>query len=256
MAETSIRFDGQQLQRAIIAAIPLAGSKRIFAKASTRVAFAARKSVMAKLPEIFDRPTRFTINSIRVTPAKQDDLQSIVYISDDAAKGISPRKYLGPEIQGGGRGPKRSERALQLKGMMRPDQSLMPAEKLPLDQFGNVSGPTMKRILSRLAALGEQGYSANVSKATKAKLRKAGLTVQKTGTDYFIAKDKGSGEPLGIWQLVQKGQVKPALIFTDRRPAYRTRFPFVATVMAVYQSEWPRQARRAIHEIREASGSL
>lgn len=226
--------------------------------ALTTTAAAARRDIMEKLPAVFDRPTRFTLNSIRYMPARDlsgeaepRGLQASVYISDDAPKGVSPRRYLGPEIAGGVRGFKRSERALAAKGMMRPDQQWVPGSAAQLDQFGNLPGPAMVRILSRLSAFGEQGYSANLSLATRKHLARLGQAVRATGADVFIAHSKRDGAPLGVWQLQSRGVVRPLLIFTDRRPTYHPRFGFHDLVAESAAAHWPGEMMKAFYRALE-----
>ena len=151
--------------------------------------------VRKKLPSIFDRPIPFTVSSVRYGKATRSDLRSRVYISDDAPKGLSPRKYLKAEIEGGVRGDKRSERALKAAGLMQSGQQVVPGRGMELDRFGNVPGPTMVRILSRIAAFGQQGYSANASEKTKKKLARAKMAARRGGTDFFVAHAKRGGEP-------------------------------------------------------------
>jgi hypothetical protein len=258
MIEFSVDTAGLlRMEKALLAlsekALPTA-----MAKTLTRLAVGARSAVMEKLPTVFHRPTPFTQNSIRYQVATRETLQAMVYISDDAAKGISPRKYLFPEIEGGGRNYKRSEKALIAKGMMRPDQHIVPARGIDLDAFGNVSGPLMTRILSRLSAFGEMGYAANASDRTKRKLKRQGLAShrvadvdgrrQADGTNYFIARSKGDREPLGVYQLIAKGKVVPVLYFVNRDPRYQVRFPFIEMVNAYCHANFEREMIRAVGE--------
>lgn len=249
-----IKFDGVAAERGLLKAIGDQKRREVMASALSKVAGLARQRVMDRMggahghAAIFDRPTPFTVHSIRYHPASGETLQAEVYISDDAAKGISPRKYLRPEIEGGARNVKRSERALIAAGDMLSDQSLVPSRQFPLDRFGNVPGPTMVKILSRIKAFGEVGYAANANKRTTKRLQKLGVTIHKqTGTDYFVAKGH-SGRPLGVWQVVSRGEVRPVLIFTDKQPTYRARFPFVDLVMDVFNRYWTVEVVRALTE--------
>lgn len=242
-----IRFDGTALERALQKAIGEDARKAALAQAATRVAGVARKAVVERLPEVFDRPTSYTLHSIRYAPATPDRCVASVYISDDANRGLSPRKYLGPEIGGGPRGYKRSERALQIRGIMRPGQYLEPAEGLPLDAHGNVRGSLMLRILSRIGGLTEAGFAANASATTRRKLKKNGPTVKQTGTDYFVANSHADhGLPFGIYRIVGKGRVRPMFIFANKAPDYRARFHFSAMVERIVRSRFAEHMRRAL----------
>ena len=215
--------------------------------ALTRTVAATRRDLIAEMPKIFADPTPFTVNSVRYAPSQNQEAS--VYISDDAAKGISPRKYLGPEIEGGARGIKRGERVLMAAGMMNKGQWLVPGRSAPIDTYGNIPGPKMVQILSRVGAFGQQGFAANASKATKARLRKAGLAVKSTGTNFFVAHTKSGGEPLGVWEIVSSGVVRPVLVFTNKRPNYQVRFHFHAFVEKYAAAHWTKEMEDAFQHL-------
>jgi hypothetical protein len=225
MLEVSIKFDIKGMERALLANVGEQARRRAIGTALTRVAVAAREEVKAQLPKVFDKPTPFTVGSVRYQPASEHSLVSGVYISDDANRGLSPRKYLGPEMRGGLRNNKGTERVLMNAGLMARAQQIVPSVKEPLDDFGNMPGSRFVTILSRLKAFDETGFLANASERTKkrlAKAKRAAATANKT--DFFVGHSKRGGEPLGIWQLIGRGQVRPVLIFANRLPTYRPRF--------------------------------
>lgn len=248
MIQMSMTNNFQLLERTMMAlSRDLTGKAAVVAL--TRTATQARRDVMAELPRVFDRPTSFTINSIRYQMASRDQPEATVYISDDAAKGLSPRKYLGPEIEGGPRGRKRSERALTSIGAMQAGQWLVPGSGMTLDKYGNVPGPAMVRILSKLSAFGEQGYRANVSEATRRRLARAKLAVKSTRTDVFVGHTKRGGEPLAIYQLVSPGHVRPILAFANKAPNYQSRFDFHGLVARSAAGHWPGLMAQAMREL-------
>ncbi len=228
------------------------------AKALTRLATGARTEVMTRMETLFDKPTPFTVKSIRYEMATRESLESRVYISDAAATGRSPHKYLGPEIEGGDRHYKRAEKALIAKGIMRPGQWIMPAEGMPLDAYGNIPGPMMVQILSRLSAFGEMGYRANVSQRMLRKLKKSKMASRRLanakngdrvygGTEYFVKRDRG-GQPWGIFKLISKGRVVPILYFANRNPVYPARFPFEQMVKKHADANFQKEMMRALME--------
>lgn len=236
--KVTLEHDLGRLEKSLLALASELNSKAV-AVALTRTATAARREVMQQLPDVFDRPTPFTRNAVRYEMARADSLAARVFISDDAAKGLSPRKYLGPEIAGGVRDRKRAESAMQRANLIGVDQWVMPGSGMPLDRFGNVRGSTMVRILSRLSAFGETGYTANASKTTKRRLDRRKLAAKQTRTNFFIARGKWSDRPLGVWQVVGKGVVKPVLAFVGRAPHYRPRFDFDGIVRTVAAKQLP-----------------
>jgi hypothetical protein len=218
------------------------------AVALTRTAAQARQAIRHDLPDIFDRPTPFTVNSIRYTRADPVSLRAAVFISDDAAKGTSPRQYLFSEIEGGARGLKRGERALISKGLMEPDQRTVPGSGMRLNQYGNIPGSRMVQILSSVGALGEQGYQGNATAKTQRRRARAKIAVASTGTNYFIGKSRLDGGPGAVYQLVSRGVVQPVLWFVRRAPRYRARFDFHGLVAEYAERNFPREMLRAMYE--------
>lgn len=251
MLEVSIRADFSSLERALMA------MKRelpdIAARAAVaRTAALSRTAINRAMPDIFDRPTPMTARAVlfKVDPAAR---AATLFVRDEASKGTAPSQYLAAEIRGGPRRDKRSERALIARGLMEPDQQAVPGRGARLDAFGNIPGSAMVRILSRVKAFGEMGFSANLSEATKRRLRKQGLATRRSGTDYFVGRDR-EGRPRAIYHLVGPGDVRPVLVFTDRRARYRKRFDFVGLAHRHFAENWPTQMRRAFYETMEKLG--
>lgn len=228
----------------------LAGAERqvrfAAAVALTRTAQAARADLTRAIPHIFESVVPLTARSVRFKPANMADgfesMFASVYIQNEAPKGTPPSKYLRAEILGGERRDKRSERALIAAGIMTPGQQWVPG-----GAQHHLSGPAIVRVLSRVKAFGEQGYRANASEATKRKLRKSGvLTHRATGTNYFIAHDKATHEPLAIYEIVSSGHVRPVLWFINRHAHYHVRFPFFELVEASARKNWPREIAAAL----------
>jgi hypothetical protein len=254
MIEVSLKADFTSLERAVMA-LADRHMKIATATALTRVAWSARQAVMDDLPKIFHEPVRFTLNSIRVKPANKDKLVAMVYISEDAAKGISPRNYLRAEIEGGARGDKRSERAFKAKGIMAAGQQMVPGEDMKLNAAGNIPGPRMVQILSGMAAFSETGYQANMSDKRKKQLAARKLAVASKGlahpgteSDYFAGKGKWTDGTQAIYQIVGKHKIKLMLYFVDKRPSYKPRFHFEELVAAHYKTHWPAEMMRALNE--------
>lgn len=247
----SIKADFSRLERALLdMSKELAG--KTAATAVSRTAARARLDMRDKLQHVFRDPTPFTVNSIRFS-ADVPNREATLYISEDGAKGTSPAKYLRAEIMGGQRRDKRSERALIDRGMMEPGQQIVPGKGARLDSYGNIPGARIVKILSALSAFGEQGYSANISQARRRKLRKLGMAVKKTGTDYFIGRDK-DGRPRAVYHLVGPGDVRPELYFVDRRTTYKPRFDFTGMAHEIFADKWPKEMRRAFYEAMESMG--
>lgn len=96
------------------------------ALALTRTAQDAQRSVTQALPQTFDRPNPWTQKAIAVTPARKDNLESVVFAKDSQAK------YLGIQEVGGTRTPK-------------PGTPVVVPVNIRLNAFGNIGRGVIKR---------------------------------------------------------------------------------------------------------------
>lgn len=249
MIEVSIKTNFKlALEKALLFS---AGPKLIreaAAVALTRTAASAAFALRKEMPDIFDRPTSFTAKSLLYRKADAASLRASVFIRDEAAKGTPPSKYLAPEILGGPRGDKRSERSLKAAGIMQAGQSLVPGRGMALDRYGNIPGPMMVLILSMLRAFNEVGFNANASTAARQKVAKGLHAMQLNNRSFFVGRTKAGGEPLAVYRLVSPGKVEPVLAFVSKRPEYAEQFPFFAEVAHFAAAAWPREMQRALYE--------
>ncbi len=91
-----------------------------------------------EMKKTFDRPARYTLNALQITPASKNSLSAEVGV-----KG-SPGHYLMPQVEGGARPQKRSEHWLASVGPAKERISPFPFYTPALvgarfDQYGNVS---------------------------------------------------------------------------------------------------------------------
>lgn len=137
--------------------------------AINRTADLVRKAIVAEMKKVFDRPTPFTLNSLYVTPSTKDKLEAVVWLKDEYSvgnQGTPATKYLGPEIFGGPRNARNSERRLRDAGLLGSGMFTVPskgAESL-LDRYGNMNGGLVKQILSGLSAADYAlGWKSNIT---------------------------------------------------------------------------------------------
>ena len=211
----------------------------VIAKAMTESAKKAQVALKAQTPRYVDRPTTWTMNSTFVRFASPKKLEAWVGFKDSAPKGTPAAKYLQPIISGGARRQKSSERQLVASGVLSPGSFIVPTGITPLklNAYGNLSGGTYTQVLSRLKALGEQGYTANVSGSNRSQ-------VKRSQRDYF-AGQPGS-LPLGIYARLGKkpkgtggpGSVKGGRpITSDLRRGFHT--VFYVTRQPLYKPTFP-----------------
>jgi hypothetical protein len=192
------------------------------ATALTRTAKIAQREVVKEIGRVFDRPTRWALNSTYLQPADKDRLAASVWLKDrHGAPQAKDSHYLYPEVFGVARGRKAYETALLRVGALRSNEFTVPAKAMPLDANGNLPVGIVRTILSQLEASGSagQGYSSN--KTDSARSRR---TVAKRGT-YFVPRP-GSGLPRGIYRRTRSGggwTTEMVLKIVVGKPAYRTR---------------------------------
>lgn len=165
--------------------------------ALTRTALQIKTDEVSSMKSVFDRPTNFTLNSLAVRPATKAKPEAEV--STKLGFGSVPAgRYLNPEVEGGSRSQKSTERKL--------GSFTIPSKFAKLDRFGNMTGATYLRILSQLKLLGENS-ATNSRRSRTARSKEA-----------FFKRDNV------IYS--RKGQdITPILILT-RSPTYSQRFPF------------------------------
>lgn len=196
--------------------IPFATSLAI-----NRTAIKAKQDLEAEIPKAFDRPTKYTQNSLYIKTSNKRDLRARVWVKDDTFKGTPASKYMGPEIFGGRRRHKRFEKALIARGLMGANEYAVPGSACKLDSFGNVSASYITQLLAYLRAFGEQGYKANMDDKGRGRIAK------KQGLAYFVARPGGHLHP-GIWarySFAAGSAVKPVIMFV-KPPAYTKRYKF------------------------------
>lgn len=201
--------------------------------ALNRTAEAVKAAEVAAMMAKFDRPTRFTLNSLYIKPAKKSALEARVWVKDYASKAQAPTWWLMPEVMGGARGQKRSEKLLAGKGILPGGKYLMPGKGMKLDGSGNVSRGQMQKILSGLGAQGDRHANSTDSR------RSAG-----NGKRFFVL-GKGAGA-LGIAERSGKG-IRLVLAF-GAAPSYDSRLDFFGVANRIVRQRLPAELRKAMNE--------
>jgi hypothetical protein len=190
--------------------------------ALNKTAGQAQQALKSAMPQHFDRPTPYTLNSTRITYATRLKPVATVGYKDDSFKGTPATKYLLPEVDGGPRNVKRIESLLRAKGLLPSDTFAVPGSAAQLDQYGNFSRGQYAKILAQLQA--SRDRTQNETKASRARKRRN----PSRDVRYFVGRPGGGRMPLGVWaryQFAHGYAVKPVLMFV-RAPHYKARFPF------------------------------
>lgn len=216
------------------------------ALALTKTAQLSKAAIERQMPSVFDRPTPWTLNSLRLTPAKKTKLEAKVSLKDEAVKSAPPSRWLTPQIEGGARADKASERNLRRKGLLPSGRYIAPGRGAELDPYGNISRGQIVKMLSGVGGFEEVGYNANATDSRRSK--KKGNAKR-----YFIMR-RGK-TPIGIAERFGSavGDVRMVLAFVSR-PSYKKRLRFYEIGQQVadanFQAEFDKALARAMRSAR------
>lgn len=202
------------------------------AVALNRTAQAVKDAEIEAMKAQFDRPTRFTLNSLFIKPAKKNRLESVVWVKDYASKAQAPTRWLLPEVMGGGRGQKRSEALLSARGILPGGKAILPGKGMTLDSHGNISRGQIQKILSGLGAQGDKHANSTDSKRSDANRRR-----------FFVL---GRGDAaLGIAARTGKRTVRMMLAF-GKAPSYGSLLDFFGIANRVIRDRLPGELEKAL----------
>lgn len=198
-----------------------------------------------EIRDVFDRPTPFIQNSQFIKYSNKRNLTATVGVKDFSfGKGVPAVKPLLAEIGGGERRLKRFEMALRSAGVLPNGYMIVPGEAAEIDQYGNIKGSQIVKILSYFRAFPDVGYKANSTDASRAKMAKS--TKSRYGTSYFVGAPGDGKSPLGIWQRIYSNfgtAIRPIMIFvksTNYEPIYDFKFVAENTVQKEFNREFIR----------------
>jgi hypothetical protein len=240
----NIRFDVDttQLNRLAVSIATMRNRFPEFtAKAMTFAAYDARKQIQRETsnPNFIDNPTTWTRNSTFVKPASPANLIVSLGFKDEAVKGTPAAKYLQPMVAGEARPQKSFEKQLYRSGLLRPGEYTVPTGVYPLklNRYGNIPGPTYVQVLSRLRALGEQGYTGNVSGSRRSQAKRS-------NRDFFIGTP--GGLPRGIYARVGRKSKTTGIptgfhtvFYITKQPRYQRQFPVQDIAQQEFSKRFP-----------------
>lgn len=157
------------------------------ALALTRTAKDVAAKEKEEMASVFDRPTKYTLNSLQVTPAKKQKLEALVWFKNPPRLG-DKEHYLVPQVFGGSRPLKRFEKMLG-------NRYLMPGAGAPLDRYGNIKPSFLVQLLSSLGRISERGFAMNRT----AKSAKGGAM-----RDFFLLQEQRGGLAPGVYRRVAR----------------------------------------------------
>jgi hypothetical protein len=209
--------------------------------ATQRAMLATARSIRAaeikEMNKVFDRPTKWTLGAMKVSPV--ESMSITVGILDPDGYYKRANNYLGTQVTGGDRRFKAMEVALQRVGVMPTGWYSVFGAKAKMDSFGNMGPGEIKQIMSWFnAAERWAGSTQNMTDATRAKRRKG--TKKTRGYEYFFVKPGNKGLLPGVYRRTSFGfgkAVEPILIFVPR-VSYQRRFNFEGVARRVYAEQF------------------
>src|SRR5690554_8086379 len=206
-----------------------AGAGRAQAQVVNEVAATAEQHLRQEAASVFDRPTPFTLNAFRVQYAKPSQPEAAVWVKDEksgASKGLAPEDWFGPQVYGGERALKASERMLRSRGILPAGMYAVPGKGARLDAYGNMSRGHIVQLLSGLKAFDRAGSDHNATDSRRS-------TRKGHATAFFVL--RRGNQPIGIAERRGKG-VQVVLAFASE-PQYTPRFDFHGVVRKVAEND-------------------
>lgn len=203
-------------------------ASRALADALNHTANQARQVLKVDMSSVFDRPTPWTLNSIRILNATPASLEAALWVKDESGgkNPFSAEDYLLPQVEGGERIKRRSEGYLREAGILPAGRFIVPAAGARLDAYGNIQRGHMMQILSGLKAMKLSG-SDSAATDSKRSLRKGHALA------FFVMK-RGK-TPIGIAE--RRGENVIMVLAFVRQPQYRERFKFHDVVRRVAEND-------------------
>lgn len=199
----------------------------VIAKSMTLAMKDAQGNIGKNILRKYSRPTPWTQKSTFVQPATKRKLEAAVFFKDRVARGVPAGRFLKPTVRGISRKHKGFEKALIAAGVMKSNEFAMPAKGVKLNQYGNMSNATIKRISTKLDEKGGGGHKIRLfSPPDQSHL------------------PRGVYEARGKWK---RRKLKPILIFVTDTPDYKIRLPFKRIANQTYNARFPILFKRNAH---------
>ena len=207
--------------------------------AINKTAGQARSEVQTEMQRVFDKPTPWVIDSLRIKYATKTNLTaSLAYKDKNSVE--SSRTMVEPHVLGGPRNYKGFEVRLMQAGYLPAGWNAVPGAGADLDAYGNMSQGQISQLLNVLGTYTEAGYNKANSK-TITRLAKGNKKKGIYGFEYWVNPANPTGNtpgrhlPPGVYKRVNTGfgtSLNPVLIFV-KRAAYKQRLEFYSIVEMV-----------------------
>ena len=207
------------------------------------LAYDGMRDVRAKMKVVFDRPTARAIRGIVYDKASERNPVSAVVVGGSGRKGGLPAAaYLGPEIHGGMRRHKSFEEQLIGRGLMARNQVAVPADRAPLDRYGNMTQGFLNRVMRDLRIDYRGAGATRVASGSKRRKRRT------KPNQFFVPEGRSDLFP-GVWFSGRsEREFYPVILFV-RMTSYSERLKFNEIVADLVRQKKDRTFRRAFKKV-------
>ncbi|TRO38567.1 hypothetical protein EQ832_11980 [Pseudomonas sp. ALS1131] len=203
-------------------------ANRALADALNHTANQTKPPLRAAMESVFDNPSPWVLNSIRIINARPDNLEAVVTVKDDlGGKGRGFDEWFSPQVYGGNRLIKGSEKMLRERGILPAGSFIVPTRWTPLDSRGGIRRSWMTQVLSGLSTFSLAGSDHNATDSRR--------SAAKGHAKAFFVIKRGK-RPIGIAERRGK-EMQVVLQFTRSAPTYRERFDFHGVVRRVAEND-------------------
>jgi hypothetical protein len=202
-------------------------------------AYKITEEMKKEMTRVFDRPTPYALRSVYPWRSKPTTLFAEVRVRDFAAKGTPAINFLRPGIYGGGRKDKSFEKSLRRANLLPDGMMAVPAKDCPyLDQYGNIPGPFLNRVLSYIRANSDATQNRGFGKGSRVNSKGKRFSAQ-----FFVRKIFAEdGLPQGVYE--KKGGKSRMIIAFVKKPQYRERLKYFDLANRIAREYFPDKLKR------------
>lgn len=216
--------------------------RKVAAISMTKAAYNVQSAIQNEMRSKFHNPKPFVLNSVYVRQAKIDGntiTPAEIGIRGVGESGVTPAHVIASEIFGGLRRGKASEDAMHR--IMPQGSQWVPGQGAPLDSGLDIPGAYMRKILSAMQAIQNEGHdarskiqgTAGVTAKKRLSMSKKGVELNRNGeikkglrgydanevhklltsksknklTNFFVGNPKGSKAGIGPSQIGKAGTI-------------------------------------------------
>lgn len=199
-----------------------------------------------EMKRVFNNPRPYTVNALfgkYPSSAGVGIMKAGIAAREFAGKGTPAYKYLNPNIHGGFRRMKRSEKGLQSMGILDDGIMTIQGRDYPRDAYGDIPGGQYTRMLAELGVVanGGAGLAALTGSKAKAKPRK------NPSTQFFVMKRQKGGRPFAIAER-NGDNVRIMLVWQTKR-AYKKKYDFYGIGKATILERYPKHFSRIFNRM-------